>query len=70
LALAGEALPAWVADFERGLALCREHKWKEALALFEKNPDDHASDIYAKRCRELIAGTVKEWDGVWNLTEK
>ncbi len=70
MALAGESLPGWVADFERGVALCREQKWKDALAVFEKISDDHASEVYAERCRSLISGALKEWDGVWNLTEK
>ena len=70
MALPGEVLPAWVADFERGLALSQEQKWKEALSFFEKVPNDHASGVYADRCRALISGAIKEWDGVWNLTEK
>jgi adenylate cyclase len=70
LALTGEALPAWVADFDHGVALCREQKWKDAIAIFEKASEDPASKLYAQRCRDLITGAIKEWDGVWNLTEK
>ena len=70
MALPGEELPAWVADFERGVAFCRDQKWPEALAIFEKIPNDHASEVYADRCRALVSGAIKEWDGVWSLTEK
>ncbi|MFH0907726.1 MAG: CHASE2 domain-containing protein [bacterium] len=70
MALPGEELPAWVADFERGVAFCREQKWKEALSIFEKIQNDHASEVYAEQCRALVSGTLKEWDGVWTLTEK
>jgi adenylate cyclase len=70
LGLAGEALPGWVAEFGRGVTLCREQRWQDALAIFEKIPNDHPSEVYVRRCRDLLSGAVKEWDGVWNLTEK
>ncbi|HEY8241455.1 MAG TPA: adenylate/guanylate cyclase domain-containing protein, partial [Kiritimatiellia bacterium] len=70
MGLAGETLPAWVPKFEQGVALCREQKWKEARAIFEGIPDDPPSKVYAQRCRDLASGVLKEWDGVWNLTEK
>lgn len=70
LALEGEPLPAWLPEYERGLAAVRGRQWAEAAALFEAIADDPVSRTYAARCRELAAGTRKEWDGVWNLTEK
>ncbi len=70
MGLAGEAIPSWVADFERGVKLCQEGRWNDALVIFEKIPDDPVSKVYAQRCRDLASGVLKEWDGVWNLTEK
>ena len=70
MALPGETLPGWIDEFAKGIAFCRAGNWPEALAIFEKIPNDHASEVYADRCRALISGAIKEWDGVWNLTEK
>ncbi len=70
LVLGDEPLPPWVATFEAALAACRERRWTDALAGFEALPDDPAARIYAARCRELVAGTLADWDGVWALTEK
>lgn len=70
LALAGEALPDWVAGYEAGLAACREKHWAAALALFEAIKDDPVARVYATRCRALVDGTLADWDGIWNLTEK
>ncbi len=70
LALAGEPLPAWVADFEAGLAACRARQWQPALGIFERLPDDPPSRIYAKRCHDLLAARLPDWDSTWNLTEK
>jgi adenylate cyclase len=70
LGLAGELLQGWVGDFEKGLAFCREQRWEVALALFDRIPDDSVSKVYATRCRDLLGGRLKEWDGVWTLTEK
>ena len=70
MALAGEQFPSWTQDFEKGVKLCREQKWADALAIFERFKDDPPSQKYAARCRELLAGSLKEWDGVWSMTEK
>lgn len=56
--------------FEEGLALCYESKWQDALARFEKSPNDPAARVYADRCRGLVSVPDDTWDGVWNLTSK
>ncbi|MCE9613073.1 MAG: adenylate/guanylate cyclase domain-containing protein [Lentisphaerae bacterium] len=70
LVLAGEALPAWVAEFTAGLEACRARQWTAALACFMRLPDDPAARAYAARCRDLVEGRLAHWDGIWNLTEK
>jgi adenylate cyclase len=68
--LAGEAAPAEFAEFARGLDLWYRGNLHEAMAIFERNTGDAASQRYAERCRKYVAETGGEWDGVWNLTEK
>ncbi len=70
MGLAGEPRPPWVEEFERGVAFCHQQKWGDALTVFEKLADDPPSKVYALRCRQLLSGELKAWDGVWNLTEK
>ena len=66
----GEPLPAFIPDYERGLKLCTEANWSEALKLFEKYPDDPPSRTYAAKCKLLLSDPSRKWDGVWSLTEK
>ena len=68
--LAGDAAPAEFTDFARGLDLWYRGELREALAVFERNVGDAASQKYAERCRKLAAEQTGEWDGVWSLTEK
>ncbi len=70
LGFAGEPLPAFIPDYERGLKLCAEANWSEALKRFEKYPDDPPSRTYAAKCRWLLSDSSRQWDGVWSLTEK
>lgn len=70
LGLPGESAPQLIADFPIGLEKCHACLWSEALAIFEKYPDDPPSRKYAAQCRLLINGNEPTWDGVWNLTEK
>jgi adenylate cyclase len=70
LALAGEPVPDWLPIFEQGLAHCRERRWTDALAFFERIADDRPAAMYAEKCRAAVAGAAADWDGVWNLTEK
>jgi adenylate cyclase len=66
----GEPATARFAEFARGLALCREGKLGEALAVFEGIPDDPVSQAYGRQCRKVLAATGPPWDAVWNLAEK
>jgi adenylate cyclase len=70
LGLQGENAPPWLADYEKALKLFQERKWKEAGEIFGRIAGDKLSATYAEKCRELIANSAKDWDGVWNLTEK
>lgn len=70
LALAGEPVPAWLADYEAGLTLVHARQWAEAAARFSTLTNDPAAGMYARRCRALADGVESDWDGVWNLTEK
>lgn len=67
MALRREDLPAWLPDYEAGLRAVAEKRWADALALFEKLPDDPPSRAYAGKLRALNGA---DWDGVWSLTEK
>ncbi len=66
----GDTIGVPTDEFEKALRLCDDQQWQEALALFERWPDDSLSCKYAERCRALAADPQASWDGVWNLTEK
>jgi len=58
---------AWTA----ALALVAKHAWAEAVEAFAPMAErDSAARLYAERCRKLMDGTLEDWDGIWNLTEK
>ena len=61
--------------FEEGLTLFEERDWNRAGGLFEKvtglDPDDGPGAYYLERCRKYAkTPPSKDWDGVYNLTEK
>jgi len=63
------------ADFGKGLQLYKNKQFDEALALFRKlvdrNPRDHAAELYIARCRNIIDfGIPEDWDGVETLKDK
>jgi adenylate cyclase len=68
--LPGDERPTHFAAFEQALTLFYAGKFAEALAAFEKLPDDPAAKTYAAQCRALLAHPPAEWDGVLSLTEK
>ncbi len=73
LALTREGLPVWLPEYEAGLRAVSEKRWADALAIFEKIPNDAPSATYARKLRGLsegAEGAEAEWDGIWNLTEK
>jgi adenylate cyclase len=70
IGFAGEPLPNVVPDFEKGMELCLQSKWREALEQFERHPDDPPSAAYAAKCRQKLSADSPPWDGIWSLTEK
>ncbi len=67
MALRREDLPAWLSDYEAALRAVAEKRWAEAIAQFEKIPDDPTSQLYVRKLRALNGA---DWDGVWALSEK
>jgi adenylate cyclase len=78
LGLTGEtddALLRKARRFEEGLALYRSRRFDEAEGVFRgveaEFGADHASEVYAKRCRNAKASPPPpDWDGSQALTEK
>jgi adenylate cyclase len=70
LGFAGEPKPGFVADFESGLRLCLEGRWRDALPCFERHPEDPPCVAYAALCTLRLSAVLPEWDGIWSLTEK
>lgn len=71
----GEAGQALVDGFHSALEIFEERRWNEAAQAFEtlaaQFPEDGPCQLYAKRCKAIVAGTLRVADdGVFNLTEK
>jgi class 3 adenylate cyclase len=63
------------AEFGKGLQLYKNKAFDEALGLFrqvlEKNPGDHAAELYVARCRNILDfGIPEDWDGVETIRDK
>ncbi len=61
--------------FHSALDLFENREWQEAFEMFKKVQDhmtgDATSEIYMKRCIKFIKEPPhKDWDGVFNLTQK
>ena len=72
---AGEAAPAWLTLYEQGIELYRSRKFTEARDAFtgclRAQSDDYLSQLYLKRCQELIANPPgPEWDTVFVMKSK
>ena len=73
---AGEpGLPALLELHAAGMEAYRKRDWKAAARAFEGAlelyPDDGPAQVYRERVRLLAKKPPpKDWDGVWNLTEK
>jgi class 3 adenylate cyclase len=72
---AGDALNEQVELFHRAHALFEERNWKDAEKLFKLFlslvPGDPVTSLYLDRCRHFTDNPPeKDWDGVFNLTEK
>ena len=65
----------WLKAYERAYGLYRQHKFAEAVTVFEKviemNEDDVASSNLIERCRSSVTKPPDaDWDGVFSLTQK
>jgi adenylate cyclase len=61
--------------FHKGMELFEAQNWAEANEMFKKTrqsiPEDAPSEIYMKRCLKFSQDPPpKDWDGVFNLTQK
>lgn len=77
LARKGELSPDQVRRrerFEAALGAYRAGRWDEAEAGFkatlELSPTDGPSKTFLARIAQLRSGSVANWEGVWNLSEK
>jgi adenylate cyclase len=65
----------FIVRFEEGLALYRNSRWDESIAVFQKvlviRPEDAASTLYIERCKNLKENPPPApWDGVFTMTRK
>ena len=72
---AGEQIPPWMTRYEEGLEFYRSRKFAEGLEAFAEclraEPKDHLSELYLKRCEELIANPPgPDWDTVFVMKTK
>ena len=73
--LAQDHILAGMEEFHNALDLFENREWQEAFETFKKVQDhitgDATSEIYMKRCIKFIKEPPhKDWDGVFNLTQK
>lgn len=60
-------------EFNEGVELYKEGKFKDAIIHFEnevKNSGDEVSKVYINRCKEYISNPPLNWNGITILTEK
>lgn len=62
-------------NYNKGLSLYRERKFKDALESFKKvldiRKEDGPSKLYIDRCKMLIKNPPPaDWDGVFTMTSK
>jgi adenylate cyclase len=72
----GDAAAAWIAAYERGLALYRERRWAEAIAALQKvaalkGEEDRPAVLLIERARQYAKmPPAADWDGVEVLGRK
>jgi adenylate cyclase len=64
-----------VQQFEKGLAFYRQQRWEDGISCFTKcleiRPDDHASDLFIKRCRHFQKEPPDaQWSGTFEMHRK
>lgn len=60
-------------NFDQGLLEYQKGNFEKAILYFEsqfKLNNDTVSELYLKRCNELIKNVPADWDGIYNITEK
>lgn len=60
-------------DYTQGIQLYQKRLFQEALVYFQKGikAGDSVSKVYAQRCKLYIDNPpLKDWDGVWTMSEK
>lgn len=60
-------------NFDQGLLEYQKGNFEKAILYFEsqfKLNNDAVSELYLKRCNELIKNVPADWDGIYNITEK
>ncbi len=66
---------AMIDEYNKGLDLYKQRKFKEAIKFFENAleivPDDGPSQLYIERCKNFIQNPPDDdWDGVYTFTTK
>ncbi|HTD66316.1 MAG TPA: adenylate/guanylate cyclase domain-containing protein [Candidatus Limnocylindria bacterium] len=72
---AGGESPPWLPCYEEGIKCYHSRKFVEALAAFadcvREQPDDYLSELYLKRCQELVANPPSpDWNTVFVMKSK
>ena len=73
---AADAVVAWIAEYERGLALYRERRWAEAVSTLQKvaalkGEEDRPASLLIERARQYTAMPPPEdWNGIEILGRK
>lgn len=67
-------VPPGLEPFEEGMSCYRQGRFGEALRHFEKaaaeDMADFLTEVFVKRCGDLIERPPENWDGVYTMTKK
>lgn len=58
--------------FNKGISYYKKGEFSKAISEFNKSKEkgDKTSEVFEKRCRELILNKPKNWDGIWRMDTK